>query len=135
MPGRGVERAEGRQVTLDSAQVADHAIGDELTGVGDRRVEAGPHGLHRENACGPRGFDDPGGVLDGCGEGFLDQDRLARRDGGKGDVGVLRMRCGDIDRVDVRVGDQGVIRPMRGGEAVLVGEGLGPLERARADRD
>ena len=49
--------------------------------------------------------------------------------------GVLGMRCGHVDRVNVGVFEQGVVAPVRRDAAVVLREGVGGGLRATADGD
>ena len=68
-------------------------------------------------------------------ERLLDEHRLARVDGEQGGVVVARVRRGDVDDVDLRVGGELGVRRVARRDAVQVGEGVGACLAARADGD
>src|SRR5215207_1751743 len=52
-PVAWIERPVHSKVRIDLADLADGAVGDQLAGCDDRRLEAGPYGLHHKNLLGP----------------------------------------------------------------------------------
>ena len=88
---------------LDGAQ---RAADRERAHQGLAGQEAHPHGLHGEQAPVPRGAEDAAGLDGAAGEGLLHQDGLARLQGQERVVGVEGVRRGDVDGVDVGVGDE-----------------------------
>ena len=66
---------------------------------------------------------------------LLDQHRLAGLDRGQGDGVVLGVRGGDVEGVDVVVGDDLGVGRRTPARAVLVGEGLRAVVRPAGHRD
>ena len=125
-----VVRAIHAEIGLQLAYLADRSVLDQLAGEDDRRLEAGPHRLHREDLVAPGGLDDVGRAGHRGGEGLLHQHRLAGVQRGDGDRVVLRVRRRDVERVDLVVAHDLRVRPVRAVDPVLVRERLGPVERA-----
>ncbi len=134
-PVRGVVRGGHAQVGLDRAHLTDRAVVHQLAQRDDRRLEAGPHRLHREDAGLPREVDDLGGPGGGRGERLLDQQGLAGAQRRDGDGVVLRVRRRQVDHVDVRVGQDLRVRPVRALDPVPGGERLRALHRPGGDGD
>ena len=115
----------------DAAQVPEPALLDDLPHDVELGEEERPHRLHAEDpGVAGRVADGPGlgGVEP---HGLLDEDVLARGDGEQrmGEVVVVRRR--DVDDVDVRVGDERLVRAVR---ALHPPGGRGPLGGAPAAR-
>lgn len=90
----------------------------------DAGEEAGPHGLHREQALGLRGVEDVLGLGGVARERLLDEDVLAGVEGEQGLGVVLGVGRGDVDDVEVRVVDEFLIGPVCRVRTELVREGL-----------
>ena len=133
--GRGMVAHVLPVVGDDAHQIADLAARKDVAHDDHVRQEAGPHRLHHEHARCPGRVEDLRGL--GCvdGERLLDQDVLAGGDGQQGVVEVLGVRGGDVDDLDVRIGDERLVAAVRAGDAVAGGELVGAFLGARPDRD
>ena len=100
-PARRVEVALRAEVGLHQQHLPDVTGCDEVTEVGDGRLEARPHGLHAEHPGGAGGGDHLLGPGQRGREGLLDQQRRPGLDGGEGEVVVLGVRGREVDDVDV----------------------------------
>jgi hypothetical protein len=119
---------------LDTLERADLAAGDDVVHPLRQRVVPVVERLHHHEpgAVGRRrdllGF---GGVR---GERLLAQDVLARRDRLQRPLRVQSVRQRVVDRVDIRISDDVVVRRVHLGDLVLVGELLGPGRVTGGDR-
>jgi len=68
-------------------------------------------------------------------KGFFTQDMLARLRRADRPEGVQRVGRGDVDGLDLRIGQQGLVRAVAPGDAELLPEPVGRFLRAAADRD
>ena len=138
----GVEQAVVRAGGDHEAQLGTQlAGGAELAGaetvaqLTDHRVAGGPHRLHEEDAvlsCQPHHLLGVAGVE---GQRLLAHHVLAGLDGHPGVLEVQGVRGGDVDDLDVGVGDQVGVRRVRPGAGCVLGhERLGRLAAARSDR-
>nr|BFF12133.1 hypothetical protein GCM10025699_34360 [Microbacterium flavescens] len=113
--------------------LAQRARRDDLPDARHVRQVARPHRLHGEqSALGRDGLDC--GRLGGVErEGLLDEHVLAVLECEDRLLGVERVRCRDVDDVDVGVGDQGLVRAVHAGDIEVGGERGGGVGAARAD--
>ena len=91
---------------------------------------ARPYRFGGENASSSGRFGDLGGLEGRDRDGFLDQHMLARGDRLKSERIVLAVRRAHVDDVDVRVGNQRVVRTVDAVDAMGVGEPTRPVARA-----
>ena len=122
------------QVALDRDDLADPSPRDDLARRRDDRLEARPHGLHREDALRAGRVDHLLRADEGGGEGLLDENGLAVRDGRERDVAVVGVRRRDVDDVDLRRLEQLPVRPVGVFHPVASGELLRLLLRPGRDR-
>src|SRR5699024_5666986 len=114
---------------------ADLTGGEQLAQGDHVRQEPGPHRLHREQPTLGGSIEQLPGLRGVTGEGLLHQHRLARLQGEQRVLQVLRVRGSDVDRLDLRIGDELRIARMRRRDVVLRRERLGAPAAAGADRD
>ncbi|CDN42375.1 hypothetical protein BN871_BF_00250 [Paenibacillus sp. P22] len=109
---------------LEQLDLSDSAVGQPLPDGGDRRQEAGPHGLHDEKpfAC-RRSLDLPRFVRIHR-ERLLAQHMLAARQAFQHILLVHGMNRSDVDDVDFRIGGQSSCASMRAEDAVFLRERL-----------
>ena len=123
-------RATIAQVGADAPHVADTTRGDDLAGLDDQGDEPHPHRLHAEDAEVTGLLREAFGVGERGRECLLAQHGLPRHRGPRSTiVGMLSVRRGHVDDIDVTVGEQvvdGTVGPL---DVELVGEALGPLPR------
>jgi hypothetical protein len=91
--------------------------------------------FHERDAGGPGGVDHRGGLAGVLGEGLLHQHVLPGGDRGQRLFGVPAVRGRHVDRLHVRIIEQGLVGGMRDADAVLAGEGLCPGGGAGSDGD
>ena len=122
---RGVAGDELRAVL---AHPAERSRRDQPCGVLDGRRLAVVETDDRAHACGFCGRGDVGGLGRGTPDGLLAPEVLAGRGAcGECDLTVEAVRCGDADRLDLRVGDH--VTPI--GRPPLVAEFLDGRARSR----
>ena len=97
--------------------------------------EAGPHRLHQEQAAAAGRRDKVLGLPPVDCEGLLHEHGLAGLEGELGGGVVRGVRDGDVDDVEVAVGRQLLMAPVRPGRADAGGERVRPLRRAGGDGD
>ena len=130
MGGRSTYHAE---VGADLAHGPEVARRQELLQPADDRVAAHPHRLHQEEPPAAGLGDQVGGLVSGESERLLAQHRLARFECEQHVLAVHGVWRGDVDHVDVRVGDEGRVVGMRPGNAVRRGELLRRGQPPRPD--
>ena len=142
-PARAVRPQPLAMVGQDRHHLAEQPSSDRLSDDVVVRQEAAPHRLHAEDPGRTDRGDELAGLLRVGGEGLLDEDVLAGPDRQQRVLEVLAVRGGDVDDVDVRVGDKilvgavGTHRPVLAGvrTAVRLDEGLGTAQVSRTDGD
>ena len=89
---------------LDDADFANRAAANDFGDPGGLRMAAIHEGLHKKDACFARGFrhDHRLGVIER--DRLFAKDVLARARGRDAPLRMLRMRRGDVDRVDAGIG-------------------------------
>ena len=97
-------------------------------------MEAVHERLHEQDAGVAGRRDHPLGIGRGQGQWLLAQDVLARLDRGERPLQVEVVREGDVDRVDVRVGEEALVRIVRARDCQLARDPLRDLAVARGDR-
>jgi hypothetical protein len=121
------------EVGLHRAHLADRAVGDQFLQGDDRRLEAGPHRLHDEDPGLAGEVDDLLRAGGGRGERLLHQQRLARPQRRERECVVLGVRSGEVQDVDVRVGQDLGVGPVGPVLSVPPREGLRSLQRPGRD--
>jgi hypothetical protein len=118
-----VELPRDPQVGLHRAHLPDGTVGDQLPHRDDGRLEPGPHRLHDEDAgrAGERDHLRRAGRRGG--ERLLHQQRLAGPERSQREGVVLGMRCRDVEDVDLGVGEDLGVGPVRPLDAVAGREG------------
>src|SRR5690606_30844292 len=130
-----VEVARRTEVGDDAAHLPDRAVGQELAQPDDRRLEARPHRLHREDAALARRRHDGLGTRERRGERLLHEQRLAGLEHRAAVRDVPRVRGGDVDGVHLVVGEQRLVAAVRPRDAVALRERLRTLRGPGADGD
>ena len=108
----GVEDRDA-EVGLHDLQLADLAVEHPLADLDHRRDEPGPHRFHQEAVVAARGIDHLtrlGGVER---EGLLAQHVFAGIERGDRHGMVVAVRRGDVDDVDVGIGEQRLVGAVR----------------------
>jgi len=131
---RRIEFEPRRQVGPDADHVADPPRCGNVAGVPDQRIEAHPDGLHAEQLPPPGLGNHLAGLAGVQGERLLEQDRLARAEGQQRVLVVLTVGRGDVDDVEVRVGDQLGVGAVGAVRAEAVGQRGRPFAASRAHR-
>lgn len=130
-PGRAGDREP--EARLDGPQLADlaglHPAGD----LDDGRQEPRPHGLHQEAPVASGRRHHLPRLTCVHRERLLAHHVTACPEGGHGHGPVLAVGRGDVDDVDVVVGEQRLVAAVGAGDAVALGEGGGPLVRPGPD--
>ena len=112
---------------MDTANFADLAPGDDGLGLPDGGQESGPHGLHEKHAvlCGT--FLQLPGLAGVDADGLFAQHMLAGVQKQLGDLHVVGVGRGHIDRVYLLGSGHGFIAAKNMGDVILFGKGLCPL--------
>jgi polyphosphate kinase 2 len=126
----GQREAQGGLHVPELTELAGH----DLLHPAGQRVVAVVERLHHHPAGRPRGVGDLGRFGLVRGERLLAQHVLARGEGPQRPRGVQRVRQRVVDRVHVGIGDQGLVRLVHHGDAVLGGEPAGPGRVPGRDR-
>jgi hypothetical protein len=127
-PAAGVEGRVIAEARLDVPHRADCSIPHEAHERLGLRMDAVHECFHQEAAGRRRGIlhGHDLGVVETL--GLFAEHGLAGLQGAQGPLGMLRMRCRDVDRVDAGVGEQRLVAA----EARRAGEPVGELGRLRA---
>ena len=133
-PLRGIEAGAEAELGVEHAHLADGPGGQPFPHLDHPRDEARPHRLHQEQLSRARRGDHLLGLAGVEGERLFAQHRLARLQGEQGVLAVERVRTGDVDDVDVGVGDELGVRAVAPRDPEAVSEGVGRVEGAGADR-
>ena len=120
----GVVDDEGH-AGVNVAQGADFARGDDLLETAALGMVHKDKGLKEQHVGLAASLDHLPAFGRGDSEGLFAKDVFARLGGFDGPFGVQRIGQRDIDRVDVRVVEQGLVTAQRHGDIVVAGKGIG----------
>ena len=129
---------------LDAFDLTKPAREDQLADLAVGGSEARLHALHEKDALAPRDGRKTSGLVLIEGEGLLAEDGLAGQQGTFDPLGVQAMRKGNVDGIDGRVLEHGLVgaplavdipKGVVGRDPELGREGGGLLLRATADGD
>ena len=130
----GIEVEDRTVVGGNQADVSQHAVGEQGRDHRGLGQEARPHGLHGENARGPRGIRNLPGLYRCEGNRFLDEHVLAGGNREERECPMLAVGSGDVDDIHAGIRHQALIAVVRALDTEARGEGGGTIEGTRPDR-
>jgi len=109
----------------DGAHLADGACADQFEDAGDLRMAPVHVGFHEEDIVFPRSLQHLDGLVVMHAHRLFAEDMLLGLRGAEGPFPVVRMRRGDVDDIDIGVGQESLIGAVGMRKLVKVGEFVG----------
>jgi hypothetical protein len=130
---RGIKGRVERKVGAKVPKGTDATGGSPFVGFSERGVEFHPHRFHKKASLGPRGRDDGADVRQRESKGFFAKNGFPRAKSRDGELGMGVMRGSDVNGVDLRIPEEGLVRAVRYGNAPFLGKGGGFIAVPRGD--